>query len=132
MIIFFRQISCRVIAVSYNVLFTMQFRQLISVVIEVLLSSSIRAFGNPVSCQIISIGCHCTTKTFLCQTFHAVIGITRFHDFQWCRSIHPRQLASLIICIRSPQAIAIQHFRLHIVSIIPVLCTDAISCNIAY
>ena len=96
---------------------------------------------------------------FFRQTFHTFIGITRFHDFQWCLSIHPdlfcfgdpaairiisictaeqwiwhsrkdclhpRQLASLIVCIRSPQAIAIQHFRLHIVSIIPVLCTDAI------
>ena len=26
---------------------------------------------------------------FFRQTFHTFIGITRFHDFQWCLSIHP-------------------------------------------
>ena len=46
MVVFFRQISCRVITVSYNVLFTMQFRQLISVIIQIPFCSAIRAFGN--------------------------------------------------------------------------------------
>ena len=54
MVVFFRQISCRVIAVSYNVLFTMQFRQLISVIIQIPFCSAIRAFGNPVPRQIIT------------------------------------------------------------------------------